>query len=482
MTDGRAGPLPPGFRFGVATAGFQIEGGFNGPGEPRNNWCAWESAGRIEPSGIALDFWTEYEAQLDRAASLGIDSFRLSVEWSRCEPAEGEVDEAAFDRYRDILGACRARGLEPLVTLLHFTHPSWLGEEFWTRDDSPERFAGWAGLAVDRLGSIADSWVTLNEINIVALMSYFLGGFPPGRRLDAATTVRAADHLLTGHILAYAEIKRRWPAATVSTNNFNFSVYELDRLLIDLLCARADGVARTDLARWLAGRRAAWYQSTAVTGGRGGPPRTRRWPRLEALLRRLGERIDPVRSFERAIEAAYSSPHDRTLDVVQIDYYDPETAGHFQPPGCVTAGGRSLFPQRELWDDPPNPAGLTEYCVSNARDGLEVWIVENGLANRVRNGRSYPRLDGWDRLRYLRENIGAVVAAIDRGAPITGYWHWCLADNYEWGSYEPRFGLFGVDRARGARWSDLDSMGGDSARAYREIVEGLRIGDRSVVS
>src|SRR6476620_5170234 len=108
MTDGFA--LPEGFRFGVATAGFQVEGHFNGPGEARNNWYGWERDGRVEPSGIAVDFWERYEDHLDRAAAAGCDGFRLSIEWARCEPSEGEWDATAFDRYRAILDACRERG------------------------------------------------------------------------------------------------------------------------------------------------------------------------------------------------------------------------------------------------------------------------------------------------------------------------------------------------------------------------------------
>ena len=139
--------LPAGFRFGVATAGFQVEGGYNGPGEPANNWVGWERCGRVEPSGIALDFWHRYEDHLDRAVAAGCDAFRLSVEWARVEPAEGDIDDTALDRYRAILDACHQRGLLPLITLHHFTHPDWLGEELWLQTDSPERFAAWAAVA-----------------------------------------------------------------------------------------------------------------------------------------------------------------------------------------------------------------------------------------------------------------------------------------------------------------------------------------------
>jgi len=470
------------FRFGVATAGFQVEGGFNGPGEPPNNWYEWEAEGKVEPSGVALDFWNEYEHHLDRAAALGVNSFRLSLEWARCEVAPGEFDDEAFERYRAILAACRHRGMEPLVTLLHFTHPAWLGVDFWARSDSPERYAQWAAEAVSRLAGECHDWVTLNEINILAMMSFFLGAFPPGRRFDGPTALKAADHLLAGHVLAYARIKDIQAESIVSTNNCSFSIYELDRLGSDLLLARSRGVARDGLRAHLRDCSARWYASPAGTGVAAPGAVARRWPAVEDGLRRLADQlIDPVRAFPRTIDAVYASSHERSLDVAQLDYYDPETAGHLQLPFSATAGGRWPFPQRPLWDDPPNPAGFSAYCAGNTEEGIDLWIVENGLCNRVRRGRSFPRRDGWDRPRYLRENLAAMVGSISAGVPISGYWHWCLADNYEWGSYEPRFGLFGIDRERGCRWDERDAMGQDSAGAYRLIIEGLRAGDTSVL-
>lgn len=470
--------MPPGFRFGVATAGFQTEGGFNGPGEPANNWQEWEASGRIEPSGIALDFFESYPEQLDRAASLGVDSFRLSVEWARLERVDGRLEEAAFARYGEILAACRERGMEPLVTLCHFTHPAFLGSDFWCEPTSPERFARYAAQVVERLGEHCRLWVTLNEINILALMSFFLGAFPPGRRLDARGSLRAADHLLTGHVLAYGAIKKIQPDSVVSTNNCSFSVYELDRLGTDLLLSRRRGVARGELGGELAARRRQWYSSEAARG----PRRNRPLAVLEEALRRLGERVDPVRSLPRTVEAIYSSEQECTLDVIQLDYYDPETASHLRLPCNKTAGGRWPLPERPLWDDPPHPAGLAAYLAANAEEGLELWVVENGLCNRVRRGRSYPRGDGWSREEYLRANLAALSQAVAAGVPVTGYWHWCLADNYEWGSYEPRFGLYGVDRERGLRWSDRDSLGGEAAAAYRRLIAGLRAGDASVLA
>lgn len=465
--------LPEGFRFGVATAGFQIEGGFNGRGEPANNWARWERAGKVEPSGIALDFWSDYERQLDRAVAAGCDAFRLSVEWARCEPHPGEIDADALARYRTILDACHARHLRPLVTLHHFTHPEWLGEEFWLALDAPERFAQWTTVAVTALAPACRHWVTINEINVLAPQSWYFGVFPPGHVLDGRGMTRALDHLLAAHVLAYDAIKAVQPEAVVSTNTHPLSAYTTERMLADVLSLRRAGVERADVGIWLARQAAAFDLAFPDHGPK------------EAALRKWAIRAIPYqRALPRAVEAVYASRHELTLDEMQVDWYDPRVDHKFRLPGHRTIGGRTWLPARMLWDDPVEPSALVA-CLEDygrTKPGLDFVIAENGLCNRVKRGVAYPRADGWDRVRYLRAHLGAVVAAIEAGVPVSGYYHWCLADNYEWGSYEPRFGLYGVDRERGVRWSELDSMGGAAASTYRQIVEGLRAGDTSVIT
>ena len=462
--------LPAGFRFGVATAAFQIEGGINGPGEPANNWARWERSGKVEPSGIAVDFWNRYEEHLDRAAALGLNSFRLGIEWARCEPADGAFDAEAFDRYETILRACRDRGLEPLVTLHHFTHPEWLGENFWLDLDSPQRYAEWASVAVGRLQAHCREWITINEPNVLALQTWITGIFPPGKLGSIPSCIRATDHLLTGHVLAYGIIKALQPDSIVSLNPYSLSIYELDRLQTDLLSARTHGIGRNDVHDWLVSRR---DEVTKAIPHQGGGERALRWF--------AGQTLPLDLALPRALAAVYDSPHERTLDVIQIDYYDAAVSRKFRLPGHSTAGGRNWLPGRMLWDDHVEPNHLIDYARLAVEAELDVWVVENGLCNRVVGGRTHQRDDNWNRVAYLRENLAAVVDALDDGTAIGGYWHWTLTDNYEWGSYEPRFGLFGVDRSKGCEVLPFDSMGDDAAGAYRRIVDGLRSGDRSVV-
>jgi beta-glucosidase len=164
--------LGKGFAIGVATAGFQVEGGYNGPGQPSNNWAAWERSGRAQRSGAACDFWAHPEEALDRAAAIGCTTFRLSVEWARLEPEAGRFDDAALARYVEILEMCASRRLEPMITLHHFTHPGWLGEEFWLRPGSPDLFLRHVQRVLPALAPHCHRWVTVNEPNVVMLMGW----------------------------------------------------------------------------------------------------------------------------------------------------------------------------------------------------------------------------------------------------------------------------------------------------------------------
>jgi beta-glucosidase/6-phospho-beta-glucosidase/beta-galactosidase len=137
---------------------------------------------------------------------------------------------------------------------------------------------------------------------------------------------------------------------------------------------------------------------------------------------------------------------------------------------------------------PVHADGLRAWCRTESalHPDMPLWVVENGMASRVTGGgRPVPRIDGWDRPSFLRQHFSALVAATEEEAPVTAYLHWSLVDNYEWGSYEPRFGIFGLDRtdpSGAVRWLDTDAAGHDAAGAFARIVAGIKAGDRSVLA
>jgi beta-glucosidase len=468
--------LPDSFLFGVATAGFQIEGGYNGDGEPQNNWAQWEHSGTVEQSGSAIHFYDNYETHLDLAQELGLNSFRLSIEWTRVEPTRGVIDDAAVQRYRSILEAMRRRHLEPIVTLHHFTHPAWLGAEPWADPANAHVLAQWMRTAVERFGDLVTQWVTINEPNALCLNTFFTGIFPPGKRFDAPALASSFDTLINAHLLGVDAIKERQATAVVTTNPYTLSLFELDQLATDLLMAKERGISDADVVSYLLEQRRVHYKQIG-NGGHGGQGV------VERFLRRICAAQFPVAEMFKNTRATMAKL-DRTsfLDVVAVDHYAPIAASHLVVPGRQSAGGRWYEPGRALWDDQADPAFFGRVLDEAGAYNKPVWVLENGMANRVRRGRSFARMDGLQRPTYLNDHLKEVVAAHARGVDVAGYWHWTLIDNYEWGSYEPRFGIFGMERERGLEIRSTDSLGDDAGGAYRRIIDGIRSGNNGVFS
>jgi beta-glucosidase len=209
--------FPDGFLWGTATAAHQVEGG-----NWNNDWWAWEHAPDTrcaEMSGDACDHLWRYPADLDLLAGLGFGAYRLSLEWSRIEPEEGEFSAAALDHYRRVIAACRDRGLLPVVTFHHFSTPRWAAAGGagisgdaggWADPVTADRFGRFCERAVGHLGDEIGMACTINEPNIVTLMGWLDGAFPPGRVQDLDGYLRATATMVAAHHRA-TEILRAGP-------------------------------------------------------------------------------------------------------------------------------------------------------------------------------------------------------------------------------------------------------------------------------
>src|ERR1051326_3766117 len=181
--------------WGTAVSHYQVEG--NDPCD----WTEWERAGRTrgEPCGDAGGSWQRYEEDAELAAAAGANAFRFSVSWSRVEPRLGRYDDGALQRYVRLVDKLHAVGLEPIVTLFHYTHPLWFHAETpWTSTASVERFAALARRVTEAFGERVRLYVPLNELLVFALAGTYDAQIPPGIA-DGRTLVRVVDHLLAAH-------------------------------------------------------------------------------------------------------------------------------------------------------------------------------------------------------------------------------------------------------------------------------------------
>ncbi|MEZ4340769.1 MAG: family 1 glycosylhydrolase, partial [Sandaracinaceae bacterium] len=381
--------FPEGFLFGTATSSHQVEGG-----NVHNDWWAWEQRpGAIADGGVSGDAagWWDGKAEEDlaRAASLGQNAHRMSLEWSRLEPEPGRFDRDAFARYRQILDFARSNDLEVLLTLNHFTLPTWAAKlGGWTHPNLPALFEGFADRAARELGDRVALWATLNEPSVLAYMAYGGDRWPPGKKSLPSAFV-AMRRMLEAHARAYDAIHRVRPEAAVG-------------LVLNMpWFVPADPARRLD-------RAAAALQDWAFSGAT-----------LHAL--REGELCFPLvpRIKRRAPELA------RRLDWVGLNFYGRYDV-RFDPRAVDDALGRhvqtpTVRTEHNDWGQ-PSPEGMVHQLRRLSALGVPLYVTENGTFDP----------DDVRRPGFLVDHVEALEGAIREGLDVRGYFVWSLVDNFEW--------------------------------------------------
>lgn len=231
------------FYFGVATSSHQIEG------NNINDWSEWEKknavrlascaecrpqllqerseAGRPENyvSGNACGSYELFNEDIKLVSSMGCNSYRFSIEWSRIEPENGRFNSSAILKYREMLLAMKGAGLEPFLTLHHFTLPLWLEKIGGIASHSfPEYFERFAEYVGEEFKNQVKFIVPINEPEIVSLNSYYRGIWPPAIKSFWAFKI-ARKNLATAHILAFKRLKDISPDFSIGTA-CNLSYFE----------------------------------------------------------------------------------------------------------------------------------------------------------------------------------------------------------------------------------------------------------------
>jgi beta-glucosidase len=498
------------FFWGVATSGYQSEGGYNGPGEPLNNWAWAETDGDVVPSGRTSDFWNLSHEDFARCREMGVNAFRLSIEWSRIQPGTvlGEkaglapgappppFDERALYSYAQRLADCRANGLEPIVTLHHFVWPAWLGLDAWLKPETIDHFCAYVEHTVRYLlrtlpqdfGCAPPRWfITLNEPNLQAFNHYLYRIFPAGR-VGIEPTVRCLSHLLEAHVRVYRLIHKvyaeeRGPRPMVSFNNYCSDLYWSDTAMLDLLTGPARKIPREELRGNLA-RRArefdADFDSAKLFPLQG--PRYFLGRALKALHHLFARGGFHSAAWDRLLDVLYQEP-EAPFDYIAFDYYDPFIAHALRWPSWHDFDMRKRSFRdwvlesvaSKWWDWRMLPEGLAFFTRHLARYGLPLMIAENGMAlRRLPDNRPARRRDNLTRSQYLREHVRVVSRLVEQGQPLIGYLHWSLFDNYEWGSFAPRFGLFSLDYTVYPTRHSVDATGDNASATYQQEIQQAR--------
>ncbi|WP_329459165.1 GH1 family beta-glucosidase [Streptomyces sp. NBC_01497] len=424
--------FPDRFRWGTSTSSYQVEGAVSADGRGESIWdrfCRVPGAVENGDTGdVACDQYRRGAEDIALMARLGTGAHRFSLAWPRIQPdGRGRVEKRGIDHYDRFIDGLLAEGITPLVTLYHWDLPSALQDAGgWRERDTAKRFAEYAAVCFDAFGDRVRDWVTINEPWIVGLLGHQLGLHAPGEE-DLKASVTVMHHLLLAHGLAAGELHARGrddARAGIAYSLFP-SVPDDPADPADVAAAAgSDGYVN----RWF----------LDPVHGRGYPEDMR-----EHWERAVGE-LDFVRDGDLGTIASRS-------DFIGVNYYTRRIigagGGDGPWPWSVRPGRDDVERTGLGWEIVPDD--LERLLVRLHRDypGVPLLITENGAVYDDGPGDDGAVHDE-RRIAFLDGHLRAVHRAIAAGAPVEGYYHWSLIDNFEWAmGYRPRFGLVHIDRA-----------------------------------
>ena len=435
--------FPSDFAWGVATAAYQIEGATAEGGRGPSIWDVFShTPGRTvhgDTGDMACDHYHRVDTDLELIRDLGIRSYRLSLSWSRLQPAgQGPLNPQAVAFYRDMLRGVRSRGIRPYVTLYHWDLPQPLEDiGGWPTREIAYRFADYAGATVAALGDLVEDWITLNEPWCSSFLGYGYGVHAPGRT-DMRAAVAAAHHLNLAHGLAALAIRRVAPRSKVGVTNIVTDVVAASEGVEDLASAdRLDAVTNR------------LFLDPIYRGGYGD---------------RVHELLDPL-GLADVIEPGDAELIGSPVDFAGINHYQRVVAesdaaqpfGFREAPAqpATTSFGWSVIPDSLF-------AVLTRFHDENSK--VPVLVTESGASFHDYVGPD-GRVNDPERVDYLAGYFAAAARAIRAGVDLRGYFVWSLLDNFEWGEgYSKRFGIVYVDYRTRERIPKL------SATWYRDLI------------
>lgn len=403
------------FLLGAATAAHQVEGN----NKHSDFWCMenLSHSDFSEPSLDAVDHYNHYEEDIKLMAEAGLNAYRFSIEWARIEPEKGYFDDNEIEHYRKVLQCCRNNGIEPIVTMHHFSSPKWLiTEGGWESEKTVDYFARYCKYVVEKLGEFMTYVCTINEANMGIQIAAVAKSVM--RRMGVTPQIGMNfEQLMESALQGDALLAKKEKEAAFGVKKIN-DFLSMRTPEGDMLIMKAHQTAKAAMKsvcpHLKVGLTLSLYDLQPQEDGE--EEAAREWE--EDFLHYVPyiEKDDfiGVQNYSRKlVDAKGAMPNPKDAEVTQMNY-------EFYPWGLPNV-------IRKVY----------------AELGIPVIVTENGIATT----------DDSRRMFYIQEAIRGVQECIDEGIPVKGYCYWSLLDNFEWQKgFGMTFGLIAVDRATQTRY------------------------------
>ncbi len=407
--------FPKDFLIGAATAAHQVEGN-----NVNSDCWAQENMPHTtykEKSGIACDHYNRYEEDIKLMKDAGLKAYRFSIEWARIQPQEGVFDHKEIEHYRSVIRCCRENGIEPVVTLFHFSSPVWIIRKGgWEAETVVEDFEKYVTYVIKALGSELNYICTINEANMglqVAAISRRYAMMAK-KAAEAAAKNGGGDVQMGLNMQAMME-NLKYQAAE------NMEIFGTSQPH----CFNLGGSEHSDLLTMKC-HQAAKKAIKAL------------YPNIQVGLTLSLHDFQPVEGGEARAAASWEEefthylPYIQDDDFLGVQNYTRTIVGPEEdlpvPEGAErTQMGYEYYPQ-----------GLEHVIRSVAKDFKgNLMVTENGVSCD----------DDTRRVNFIKVATDGVANCIADGIPVKGYFYWSLMDNFEWQmGYRMRFGLISVNR------------------------------------
>lgn len=405
--------LFPEFLLGAATAAHQVEGN-----NIHSDFWAMEQmkySSFNEPSLDAVDHYNRYREDIDLLAEAGLNAYRFSIEWARIEPKQGVYDLKEVEHYKDVITYCKSKGVEPIVTMHHFSSPKWLIEEGgWENEKTIEAFAKYCTCVIQEIGDMLTYICTINEANMGLELAAIMRSYMKQVHQDAKN---ANSDIQVG-------VKLEMP------DDMQEKMAELSQVF--------GGIDPTKVHTFLSMRTEAGDRLIMRAHETARNAMKRLYPHLKIgvtlslhdLQVQPGGEVNAAKEWEE--EFRHYLPYIKNDDFFGLQNYTRKLVG---PEGALpvpegmekTQMGYEFYPQAL--------ANLIRRV--NKELDIPIIITENGVAVD----------DDKRRETFIKEALTGVMDCIAEGIPVCGYMYWSLLDNFEWQmGYKKTFGLIEVDR------------------------------------
>lgn len=412
------------FLIGAATAAHQVEGN-----NINSDYWAMEQMENTsfdEPSLDAVDHYNRYEEDIRLMAQAGLNAYRFSIEWARIEPTPGVYDEKEIAHYRDVLVCCRENGIEPVVTLHHFTSPKWLIEQGgWEEETTVEKFAKYCRYVTEQLGELMHYVCTINEANmglqIAAISARYM------KQMQAKSVGETKD-MTESSVQVGINLEANSMAEKMKKQVAeNIRIFGLPHPQVfvgqrtkegDILVLRAHQAAKAAIKEVNPNLKVGITLS------------------LHDIQPQAGGEAEAKREWKE--EFLHYLPYIREDDFFGLQNYTrtlmgPDGSQHSPQGAETTQMGYEFYPQA---------LGNVIRTVHNSLK-IPIMVTENGVA--VSNDSR--------RIVFIREALKGIEECVADGIPVLGYLYWSLLDNFEWQKgFSMTFGLIAVDRKTQARY------------------------------